>query len=251
MTKDSEKLHNLIIDNSNNHLIEGFKLVNLLNRNNEYVVCDLSLNDDINDPAKMAVFNLISPFNLMFMRIMEKIDFALKVRKPLIVYGMPNKPDITNEDRMFSLRVLEYSYLCSLLFPMGFVRINVIKEENANPQSFQMFPTVDYDPEKKFLVDLMEGITKEYDANCRENVFTMMNIFHGQGYYLSMTSNPSKVVKLTGCGSSAQIMPYEYFSNVFSMIENSDGSENIENIIRNVAFVRSHSPMDAIVSMKK
>ena len=248
--REEAKLRNVIIDNTENHLAEGYKLVNLLNRNGEYVVCDLTLNDEINDSDKMAVFNLVSPFNLMFMNLQTKIEFSLKTRKPLLVYGLPNSVNATRIDDYFSLRVFEYTYLCSLLFPMGFVRIEVVSEGSGKSVE-SCFPTIRYNPSSMFLVDLMEQIDKKYMEECSGNIATLIGVLHNHGFYLSMTSNPKSVVKMSGYGPSTEILPYEYFSKVFGMMDENADNVPIEQMLKETAFVRAHSPLDAIVSMKE
>ena len=244
------KLHNVIIDNMGSHLAEGYKLVNLLNRNGEYVVCDLTLNEEINDSSNMAIFSLVSPFNLMFMNLQTKIEFAMKTKKPIIVYGLPRNASATRVDDYFSLRVFEYTYLCSLLFPMGFVRIEVVSEAGSEEDD-SCFPTIRYNPTSMFLVDLMDRIEKKYNEECKGNIATMIGILHNQGFYLSMTKNPKTVVKLSGYGPSTEILPYEYFSKVFGMLEENADNVPVDQMLKETAFVRAHSPLDAIVSMKE
>ena len=243
------KNRNIIVTN-NGHFAEGRKLVSLLNRNNEYVVCDVSMNDEIN--RNQNIWQYISPFNLMLFDLLEKVELCNKIKKPLLIYSFPERPTLATECVQPSFRFFEYCYLCSFIHPFGFVNIEVIPDDNTPSSSLSNdFPTVRFNPGKKFLVDLMDEIEKAYCSSYDDKFISMLNVFNSYGFYMSMKNTPDEIVKVSSGTASLPILPHEYIKILYekfnALEENGENMDSIIDKLERIAFVRAYTPVSALL----
>lgn len=243
------KPHNIIVTN-NGHTAEGKKLVSLLNRNNEYIVCDVSMNEEIN--KNQNIWQYISPFNLMLFDLLEKVELCNKIKKPLLIYSFPERPSFVMEYMHPAFRFFEYCYLCSFIHPFGFVNVEVIPDNSTPLSQLSMdFPTVQFNPGKKFLVDLLDDVEKAYQESYDDKFISMLNVFNSYGFYMSMKNDPDEIVKVSSGTASLPILPHEYIKILYEKFKAmEEAGEEIGSIIdklEKVAFVRAYTPVSALL----
>ena len=237
-----DKARNLIVTNTG-HSADGRRLATLLNRNNDYVVCDLSLVDELN--ANGNIMYYLSPFSILVFKLIERMELCNKTKKPLLVYSFPEIPD-SQTAAPPAFHLFEFLYLCSFLHPFGFVNINVTDAEKTSSTTVsRFFPSVDYIPDQMFMVDLQEAVEKTYESFYNDRFISILNLFNSVGFYLSIGSGvPKEYVKLSAGSSSIPILPHEFIKVLYERFAGADEGTILDEM-KSMVFVRAHSPAEA------